>query len=123
MSDRYDNNDYNKTPDDIDDFFAEFDKKAAMQNRPSSVRGDKNYSSGSRRSDSHGNAQKDTKGKLASKKTSRKGKKTGAAAGSNGRGGRTSSRSSNVLNTVLFAALAVIMGVGLYVGVVFATSP
>ncbi len=126
MSDRYDNNNYNNKPDNIDDFFAEFDKKAAIQNRPSSVRSD-NFGSGSasgaHRSDSHGKSRKDTKNTSSSKRPSRKGKKAGAAAGGNGRGKNSSRRKSNVLNTVIFAALAVIMGVGLYVGVVFATAP
>lgn len=139
MSDRYDNNGYNKKHDDMDDFFAEFDKQAAMQGRSSSVKSDNGsrYSAGDTRQGRRADQGRRSSGSSrsgAEERTVKSGgrpkssphtgrKKAGAAGGGSGRNNKPAGRRSNVLNSVLFGVLAVIMGVGLYVGVVFATAP
>lgn len=141
MSDRYTNNN-NKRRDDIDDFFAEFDRQAAKQNRPSARATDTTRYSASRRQDQYRSntqnrrtaspersrtsraAQNDVTASSARRRTntSRKSKgKSGRSGGS--RTGKPTNGKYNVLNVAVFGILAFVMAIGIYVGVTFATSP
>lgn len=132
MSGRYDNNNYNKRRDDIDDFFAEFDRQAAMQSNPSSAGPAEatRYSAADvkrgRRAESQRRssaARKPEAAKAQAKSSIRSGRRKSGSNGGSGRSNKPAGRKATIFNTVLFAGLAVIMAIGLYVGVVFATSP
>lgn len=143
MSDRYTNNN-NKRRDDIDDFFAEFDRQAAKQNRPSARAADTNRysapgrqeqqrsSSQARRSAPSGRSRTEgaprseaAAGRAsASRRTSAPAKSRGKSGRSGGgRTGKPASRKSNILNGVILGVLAFVMVIGIYVGVVFAKAP
>ncbi|MDO4745199.1 MAG: transglycosylase domain-containing protein [Bacillota bacterium] len=120
----YNNNYPNNKRDDIDDFFAEFDKQAAKQSTPSSRR-----SSGERRSSrSSGSSSKKKAAEAyrsarssASRKASKK--RSSGNGGGTTRSGKPAGRGATVFNIILFGGLAFIMAIGLYVGVTFATAP
>lgn len=124
MSDKYNNN-YNSRRNDIDDFFAEFDRQAAAQNRPSSRKSDTTrYSAPSRTTASRSSKKKaadsvDSLKSSIAKRSSSKGKPS--------RGGRSGNRSggkkSGPFSIILFGGLALVMAIGIYVGVIFATAP
>ena len=134
MSDKY-NNDYNSRRNDIDDFFAEFDRQAASQNRPSSRKSDStrysasSYTEADRRNTRRSSASRSSKAKAAASMDSLKSSiaKRSSSKGSSSRGGRSGgkapSKKSNLLSIVLFGGLAFVMAIGIYVGVIFATAP
>ncbi len=132
MSDRYNNNNYNKQRDDIDDFFAEFDRQAAMQNRPSSRTSSRTSAMGSERRSDHtrgSSAPRRESARRSNQITSRASasrstrKKSGKSSGGSNRTSTPANGKSTLLNVVIFGVLAFIMAIGLYVGVVFATAP
>lgn len=160
-------NDTNQNPkrDDIDNFFAQFDKQTSAQSRPVSTPSGASRSSRastSRRSNSQrNNAQRSStqrrnappvdknnrqtasatrtsstakagsaaRGTAAntstpsSAATSRGGRKKSASSDGNGRANKPASRKGKIFSTLLYALLGLVMAVGIYVGVVFATAP
>lgn len=158
---KYNDNNYNPKRDDIDDFFAEFDKQSSAQSRPVSAPSGASRSSrsSSRRSSSSRNntqrsstqrrnappvdkhsrqpsaargasasmAGKSAKGAAAnapsSASTSRGRKKSTSSGGGNGRSNKPASRKGKVFGAILYTVLGLVMAVGIYVGVVFATAP
>ncbi len=146
MSDKYNNN-YNSRRNDIDDFFAEFDRQAAAQNRPSSRKSDttrysaprhteperrsarRNPDSYDRRQDnasasSRTTASRSSKKKAAASVDSLKSsiaKRSSSKGGS--RSGRSGGKKSSPFSIILFGGLALVMAIGIYVGVIFATAP
>lgn len=151
MSDKYNNNN-NSRRNDIDDFFAEFDRQAAAQSRPSSRKSDTTRYSASRHTETEKHSKRRNpdnierrQGKSSATRTSasRSSKKRSAAAsvgslkssiakrssskGSTSHGGRSGNRSggkkSGLISIILFGGLALVMAIGIYVGVIFAVAP
>ncbi|MBR6800086.1 MAG: transglycosylase domain-containing protein [Firmicutes bacterium] len=132
MSDKYNNN-YNSRRNDIDDFFAEFDRQAAAQNRPSSRKSDTTrYSAPSRttasrssKSSSRSSKRRSAADSVSSLKSSIA--KRSSSKGKSSHGGRSGNRSggkkSGPFSIILFGGLALVMAIGIYVGVIFATAP
>ena len=125
------NNNNNGRRDDIDDFFAEFDKQATIQSRPSSYEADSAQYTASRRQ-SKQRTRRSKQGRSASSAEANASKKSMSPISRVGRkksggtgGGRSSvsNRKSMIFNTVLFGGLAFIMAIGIYVGVIFAVAP
>ena len=150
MSDKYNNN-YNSRRNDIDDFFAEFDRQAAAQNRPSSRKSDttrysasrhteperrsarRNPDSYDRRQDNASASSRTTASRSSKKKAAasvdslkssiakRSSSKGGSRSGKSG--GRSGGKKSGPFSIILFGGLALVMAIGIYVGVIFATAP
>ncbi|MDO5414578.1 MAG: transglycosylase domain-containing protein [Bacillota bacterium] len=126
------NNNNNRRRDDIDDFFAEFDRQAAMQS-PSSSREVESTKHSAPRRQTKQRSRASRQGEAASKRDasaskkmkspiSRVSRKKSGGAGGGGRSGPTNKKYT-IYNTALFGALAVIMAIGIYVGVIFAVAP
>ncbi len=152
MSDKYNNN-YDSRRNDTDDFFAEFDKVASANNRPSSRKSDANRYSASRHINTDGSSARrrsnhdhekrkhtrDTASSSGKTVASRSSKnrygssinnlKNGIAKGrsrstsGNSSGKRSTNNRSNIWSIILFGGLAFIMAIGVYVSVIFATAP
>jgi len=131
LSDKYNNN-YNSRRNDIDDFFAEFDRQAAAQNRPSSRKSDTTrYSAPSRTTASRSSkpssrssnrrSAADSVNALKSSIAKRSSSKGGSRSGKSG--GRSGDKKSGLLNIIVFGGLAFVMAIGVYVGIIFATAP
>lgn len=126
------NNNNNRRRDDIDDFFAEFDRQAAMQSPSSSRKVESTKHSAPRRQTKQ-RSRASRQGEAASKRDasaskkmkspiSRVSRKKSGGAGGGGRSG-PANKKVMIFNTILFGALAVIMAIGIYVGVIFAVAP
>ena len=121
MADNFNNNDFNKNKDDIDDFFAQFDQPVNAGPADPAPEG---RSSAGRRSSSGKRSRRGITGRSASSAKRGGRSKPASAKRSAGDGGRGSeSRGKKVLKLVCLAFIAVIMAVGIYVGIVFATAP
>jgi len=123
LADKYNSN-YNSSPDNIDDFFAEFDRQAAQHNHTAARRSSAKRSSSKHGKSAHNNSSDRsssftaTKGKLRSSK-----KNNGKKSSSKSRSPKNNNGKSSLLNVIVLAGLAFIMLIGVYVGVIFATAP
>ncbi len=146
MSDMYSNNNNNRR-NDIDDFFAEFDRISAKENRPSSrsqapqdassFRSQEPMRSASRSSRSaSSNSRKGASSRRSRSSSTKENKdprafiQSGVASvmrrSGNSGGGRSSSAGAvktSKLSILLLCALAFILAIGIYVGIIFATAP
>lgn len=138
MADRYNNND------DINEFFAQFDQAAQPQDTYAGTRSRRSDASSAQRRSTSGRSTSDRNNAHRSENVNRRpdprrntGNRSSAAApatrqqkrkgSSSGKrksgAGRTSGGKRSVLITLLLIVLGLILAMGIYVGVVFATAP
>lgn len=139
MSERYNNNNFNKRHDDIDDFFAEFDKQAAKQNRPSAKTANAPAQPSSRRQSGNTGSSQRKRGRSAERSRSSKradgetksrkspvsriSRKKSGGSGGGTRSSKPASKKENIFNIILFGGLALVLAIGIYVGIIFAVAP